>query len=433
MSGTTSTPSFFSFGTNDSFITKSFAGLKYRNLPAALRDFLLGSTVSEVHWASLGLVTDSWILSFKDTSGNNNLRWGTAIPQRLQTILTKTWHSPQLRAFLGPRDSFIVWHPELIRWANLPDALEDALQSWLTPSGWKVGPPRIVTWGPEGAFFAMSEYGNVVYRLGDGDAWEIYKETVDEWKAEKGFLWSDLAFIALDPTSSDQFIAIRNDGTWGGSIEDANEDALETFALNFFAKARHKSKPSASHSNGQLPNGVPTPTQTKPDAAMQALYESWSKETATMLASASAAIGGSRPRAPRKLQVRSQSSTSDASASSTQRRASISGNMLTSFPYLPSRVTTCALTACTILKSEPDGIQACHHDVEKLLRASGLYSYEWLRQERLRWHPDRFGRLCEEHWRETGRKMAGEMFKLMSVLIEEIGIAEGRERSGSMA
>lgn len=404
-----------------------------RNLPPDLRDFLLGSTVSEVHWASLGPVADSWILSFKDSSGKNNLRWGSSIPQRLQTILAKTWHSPHLRAFLGPYDSFIIWSPELIRWANLPASLEDVIQSWLTPSGWKVGPPRMVAWGPQGAFFAMSEYGNVVYRLGDGDAWEIYKETVEEWKAEKGFVWSDVAFIALDPTSSDQFIAIRNDGTWAGSIEDINEDALETFALNFFAKAKHKSKPSTSQKNGQTPNGVPIPTHTKPDAATQALYEKWSNETATALASASAAIGGSKPKAPRKLQVRSQSNASDASPPATSPRPVTSAKLLTSFPYLPSRVTTCSLTACSILKSEPDGIQACQHDVEKLLRASGLYSYEWLRQERLRWHPDRFGRLCEESWREIGKKMSGEMFKLMSVLIEEIRAAEGHERSESVA
>lgn len=56
-----------------------------------------------------------------------------------------------------------------------------------------------------------------------------------------------------------------------------------------------------------------------------------------------------------------------------------------------------------------------------------MYSYEWLRQERLRWHPDRFGRLCEEGWREKGKKMAGEMFKLMSVLIEEIRSEEGKD------
>ncbi|KAI4693111.1 uncharacterized protein J4E88_001482 [Alternaria novae-zelandiae] len=418
MSGTNT--SFFSFGLDDSFISKSFAGLNYRNLPASLQDLLLGRTVSDVHWAALGPAPDSWILSSKDSSGKDSLRWGPAIPTRLQSILTKTWHSPHLRAFLGPDDSFIIWHPELIRWANLPTPLEDALQSWLTPSGWRCGPPRIVTWGPEGAFFAMSEYGDVVYRLGDANAWEIYKETVEEWKAEKGFVWTDLAFITLDPTSVDQFIAIRNDGTWAGSIDDINEEALETFALNFFARAKKKTKPSTSQSGGQMPNGTTNSTEAKPDAATQVLYEKWSTEAAVMFAAASAAAGGAKPKAPRKLQVRSQSSSSDVARPPLQRMPSASPKLLSMFPYLPSTVTTCNLTACTILKSEPESIHACQHDVEKLLRASGLYSYEWLRQERLRWHPDRFARLCEEEWRETGKKLAGEMFKLMSVLIEDL-------------
>lgn len=317
-----------------------------------------------------------------------------------------------------------------MRWANLPHSIEDALQSWLTPSGWRVGPPRIVTWGPNGAFFAMSEYGNVVYRLGDGNVWEIYKETVEEWKAEKGFLWTDLTFITLDPTSSDQFIAIRKDGTWAGSIDDVNEDALESFALNFFTRARPKYKANPSTSKT-----IMISTDAKPDAATQALYERWSRETATMIASASAAIGGSKPKAPRKLQVRSQSSTSTTNQSSGSRPPlssvpSSTMKLLTSFPYLPSSITTCVLPSCLLLKSDDEGIHACQHDVEKLLRASGLYSYEWLRQERLRWHPDRFGRLCEDTWKEAGKKMAGEMFKLIHGLMEDLKTAEG-ERGGT--
>ncbi|EAT79957.2 hypothetical protein SNOG_12659 [Parastagonospora nodorum SN15] len=151
----------------------------------------------------------------------------------------------------------------------------------------------------------MSEYGNVVYRLGDEDSWEIYKETIEEWKVEKGFLWTHLTFIALDPTSSDQFIAIRKDGTWAGSIDDINEDALESFALNFFARAKtkHKAKPSASQPNGfSSNNALSNSADGKPDAATQALYEKWSKETATMFAAASVAIGGSKPKTPRKIQ-----------------------------------------------------------------------------------------------------------------------------------
>lgn len=276
----------------------------------------------------------------------------------------------------------------------------------------------------------MSEYGDVVYRLGDGDSWEIYEETVGEWKAEKGFSWSDLAFITLDPTTSDQFIAIRNDGTWAGSIDDVNEDALERFALNFFAKAKRRQQRSGSKDQG---NGVETPNTTptnpQPDRATQALYEQWSKDTSSLFVAALAAIGTPtspssptpetdiplRPK-PRKLQVRSQPTIPTTT--------STPPILLIAFPYLPPAITTCTLPSCTLSKSEPLSIKACRHDVEVLLRASGLYSYEWLRQERLKWHPDRFGRLCEEGWRAEGRKMAEEMFKIIEGLMEEVKRAE---------
>lgn len=404
------------------------------NLPTSLLTLL--STATEVHWVSLGSVPESWLLSFKDASGRSSLRWGALLPQRLQKILAKTWHSPHLRFFLGPNDSFIVWHPELIRWANLPPSLEDSLQSWLTPSGWRVGPPRVVTWGPEGAFFAMSDYGDVVYRLGNEDSWEIYKETVEEWKAERGFSWSELAFIALDPTTPDQFISIRNDGTWAGSIDDINEDALEDFALNYFAKTkktRYRSQSSNRQDEAAAAPRLSSPNK-RSDPAIRALYETWSKETAVRLTSALAAIGTPasppplnaestlpvRPK-PRKLQVRSQSNTHTSNPSV----PFSSTGLLIAFPYLPPAVTTCSLPSCELHKSEPQGIKACKHDVEVLMRASGLYSYEWLRQERLRWHPDRFGRLCDERWRESGKKMAEEMFKIIDALMEELRLGAG--------
>lgn len=355
-----------------------------------------------------------------------------------------------MRFFLGPGDSFIVWHPELIRWANLPPSLEDSLQSWLTPSGWRVGPPRIVTWGPEDAFFAMSEYGDVVYRLGDRDSWEIYKETVEEWKAEKGFAWNQLSFIALDPTTSDQFFAIRKDGTWAGSIDDVNEDALEDFALNFFVRAKARQTPrSDQHQYNNTNNGTEQTSpsfNTKPNPTTQVLYNQWSRTTATTLAAALAALNASqgpapsspvpngpsssspvRPK-PRKLQVRSSSSTTTTSSSLPSPDPSptppATAAFLTTFPYLPRAMTICALPSCERLKSEPLSIKACRHDVEVMLRASGLYEYEWLRQERIRWHPDRFGRLCAEEWREDGKRMAEEMFKIVDALMEDLRRAE---------
>lgn len=94
--------------------------------------------------------------------------------------------------------------------------------------------------------------------------------------------------------------------------------------------------------------------------------------------------------------------------------------LLSSFPYLPATVLLCTIPICVLQKADPAGLRACKHDVERLLRASGEYTYEWLRQERLRWHPDRFGRLCEENWKEEGKRLAEEMFKIVDGLISEL-------------
>jgi hypothetical protein len=229
----------------------------------------------------------------------------------------------------------------------------------------------------------------------------------------------------MDPTVPDQFIAIRNDGTWAGSIDDSNEDALSSFASNFFHLAEPRPKKPGPQTNGfhGQTKGTPGDPETAPDPATQALYEKWATDTATLFASALAATNGAK-RAPKKLQIRNPSQTFIPTSPSTSIPTSTNsvprGRLLTEFPYLPKHVVLCGIPTCTVLKSDTEGLRACKHDVERLLRASGLYSYEWLRQERIRWHPDRFGRLCDEKWREEGKKVAEEMFKTIDILIEEI-------------
>lgn len=308
----------------------------------------------------------------------------------------------------------------------------------------------MVTWGVADAFFAMSEYGDVAYRMGNKsrDDWSIWRETVEEWKGESGFRWSEIAYVALDPTTADQFVAIRNDGTWSGSIADEGSVAMEAFAHNFFrriskpkpkedSRTNSGSPPRPNERNGQegaYSNGsssFPADPTAFDSAAMQAAYTQWSESTALLFASAlAAATPTPSKRAPKKLQIRSQSSPSalPPSKASTPPSSHLPrATLFTSFPYIPAAIATCALPVCTLQKVEPGSLRACKHDVEKFLRASGNYGYEWLRQERLRWHPDRFGRLCAEEWRDEGRKVAEEMFKMIDILITEVEASKGRE------
>ena len=231
----------------------------------------------------------------------------------------------------------------------------------------------------------------------------------------------ELQFVAFDPTKFDQFVAIRSDKTWQGAIDDSNSEALEAFASSFFEKRPPPGKPSAqrrpSHCNpGQSRNLAITPTP-----AAQAHYETWSTYCATLFAAATAARA--TPKSPSRRGPRSAVSPTNISSPSNPPHPSL----ITSFPHLPPAFVACKLPSCILTKSVASGLRACKHDVKALFLGSGLYSYEWLRQERLRWHPDRFGRLCAESFREEGKRKAEEMWKICEeLMVIEKNSAESR-------
>jgi hypothetical protein len=92
--------------------------------------------------------------------------------------------------------------------------------------------------------------------------------------------------------------------------------------------------------------------------------------------------------------------------------------LLTTFPHIPTKVCICVEASCKLRKVD-SGLLACHHDVERLLRASGLYSLAWLRKERIPWHPDRFGLRCDPDFRKELKRKATEMYSIFETLIEE--------------
>jgi hypothetical protein len=94
-------------------------------------------------------------------------------------------------------------------------------------------------------------------------------------------------------------------------------------------------------------------------------------------------------------------------------------NMLTTFPHLPMKVCKCTDASCKIRKEEEGSLRACQHDVELLLRASGMYSLTWLRKERLTWHPDRFGLRCDIDYRKLLKRKATELYAIYEILIEQ--------------
>jgi hypothetical protein len=101
---------------------------------------------------------------------------------------------------------------------------------------------------------------------------------------------------------------------------------------------------------------------------------------------------------------------------------------LTVFPFLPVNICKCHKISCLLSKNEKDSLKACHHDVEKLLRASGNYSTEWLRKERLQWHPDRFGRSCDPDHRDILIRQTTELYAIFGILIDAENNADNKSQ-----
>ena len=92
---------------------------------------------------------------------------GAGVSKLLRTWLTENGVNEHTRYSLGPNGSFFIWDNRRIRWHGIPDSLQNAVQSWLGPAGWTVGPPRIVTLGLNGSYFAISEYGSAAWFIPD--------------------------------------------------------------------------------------------------------------------------------------------------------------------------------------------------------------------------------------------------------------------------
>jgi hypothetical protein len=117
---------------------------------------------------------------------------GDDVPSTLVTWISEGVDR-QFRVSIGPDDSYIAWDSKRIRWENIPKGLEKVIQSWLSPTGWTSGPPRIISLGAQGAWFALSQYGSVAYSIPASLTHTHEHFTTLEEKIEKEELkWSDL-------------------------------------------------------------------------------------------------------------------------------------------------------------------------------------------------------------------------------------------------
>lgn len=73
-------------------------------------------------------------------------------------------------------------------------------------------------------------------------------------------------------------------------------------------------------------------------------------------------------------------------------------------------------------------LKACPHTIARLYRASGADLRQTLKEEKKKWHPDRFQR-CPEPWRQEMVAKAQEMFKIIGILMDGDDNVHGTARS----
>lgn len=102
---------------------------------------------------------------------------------------------------------------------------------------------------------------------------------------------------------------------------------------------------------------------------------------------------------------------------------------LHNFPCISDYTDACIKDECKPL-GNGSLLGICVHNLQALLMGSGTYSYEWLKEERNVWHPDKFARYCQADHKERLRPNAQELFVLYGVLMDKCRAEDGDEETG---
>ncbi|KAL9130494.1 MAG: hypothetical protein Q9217_001314 [Psora testacea] len=376
----------YSFGPNGAYFYNAPSA---SNLPDEVHDFFAQVRVADVQCAAFGTNRDCYFFLFTRKDGDELLQWvicGEGLPSALKAWLLDddgkyVRDGMDTKVILGPDDSFFAWDPSSIRWSNIPEGLEKAVQSWLSPTGWVSGPPRIVALGCYGSFFALSQLGAYAYSVPAS-----LQKTCSHFNAcgkDTTFSWSGLELVSFDASTPDQFVMVHGNTLVQGEVSLESQDdyrrVSESFATEAVRRLYTNERLAAEKANDEAKKAEQARTE-REEALLEELqlqYVIWSTKCDAMFRSTKPIID---------------------------------------FPHLPVDVCACAQESCLRRKTEI-GLLACRHDVEKLLRASGQYSVAWLRLERLAWHPDKFGRKCSHAHKLELQKLSTELYAIFEELI----------------
>jgi methylenetetrahydrofolate dehydrogenase (NADP+)/methenyltetrahydrofolate cyclohydrolase/formyltetrahydrofolate synthetase len=438
---------------------------------------IAAGTIKRVRWVSFGSNPDSWFFAYELKNGQASWRCGPHIPAALERILEHRRITPSttpgLRVQLGNASSFVFWFWPMWVCYDVPSSLRKELEiksasyqrQGVIETGYFSGNlaniPDIITWHRDGSYY--------VHSCGD-HVWNFRPTMNAHWK----MLWeqspgNDVEMVAMafheiavrtlgclqSKTNMSQYVAINPHPPTSEKfafIKTQRDEEAAPFIVHFGTNDMHTRLPRATSTDASTQQLIQeTEPVTPPRWAVSKRTgrpnpkDSWELELKKgervqimrdcgrdwYIVKDSKSIRGYAHRSwlDFRLTKASADPKPDYAQFEENMRQLLVPGQLRNFPPVLDYLGVCSEDVCLVDKE--DAIpRLCIHNLETLLETSGEYSYEWLKEERNVWHPDKFARFCHPNFQKDLKTEAQELFVMYGVLMDKCRVEEGGSASG---
>ncbi|KAF1848906.1 uncharacterized protein K460DRAFT_304513 [Cucurbitaria berberidis CBS 394.84] len=424
-------------------------GYSATHLPAKVLSEVSAGHIKKIVWASYGSDAESWFFAFETTDGANAFQIGHNTPIALRQfilLLSESEHLlASLRVQLGDKESFVVWTHTVWACSDIPHALQDKLcqlssafreSHGVTKGSLKSGTLDNVQWHRNGTFYAKTPsrhtgFYTTKFMLA---AWnELWKERGPEQLSSK--IQNELAYVAIDTHApcgeTFAFFKKQQPGKEAPFVIHFGQEGLRT---NLVSSDEYPPATSMQH----VPQKPDEPAHYQWAVSRKSgrphAKESWELDLKKgeklkvlrdmgrdwHVVEGSNGIIGWVHRSwldfgDRKLHTNAK--TAYVQFQEDLQKLLVPGQ-LCNFPSMVNYMDACTKPECQLLKEDVSSLGICLHDLMVLLEGAGSYSYEWLKEGRNMWHPDRFARFCHADYADRLKPMAEQMFVFYGILMD---------------
>lgn len=421
-------------------------------MPVDMLAEVAAGLVKKFVWVSFGSREDSWFFAFETRDGEYNIRIGSATPSAVQQYIAQLSMSKllrdSLRVQLGDNDSFLAWSRSSWAASGVPRALIDKLRTMsVSTRDWggvlkgnlkrECWPLHNIQWSRTGSFYFQYQDRH----LGRWKAKAMRDAWASLWKDEctkdmRTKIQKELAYVSIDPHAQDGeafvffkerqsdelalFVAGFSGGETYSNLGPKDEEQIPENSVQRIAKDAEEPtnlQLAVCRKTGRPHRGESWELAVKRGEVVKVLRDmgrNWfvvqnMKDIKGWVHGTWLDFG--------QNEVQMDSKSAYAQFQEDLKKLVLPGQ-LRSFPDMRAYMDACAMVDCQFLKEDPEALGICVHELMALLRGSGLYSKEWLKEGRNLFHPDRFARFCHVEHVEALKPQAEQLFVLYSILME---------------